>query len=296
MYRYLDEIAARKRLSSSEEYRLAVRVRQGDEQARRSLIEHHLGLVVLLARPYSRRGLPMLDLIAEGNIGLLRAIEKFDPERGCRFSTYAKWWIRQSIELALMSQAGTVRVPVYVARALKQQAKANASGSRARASSVPCAEGSRARASSAPCAEGSRAGASSQCAQEPSSDESLPGAGQFLLHDIREARSARTARHDEPRSLVERLAAPEHEQPDWHLHLAAREKSLETAMLRLKPSEQRVLRARFGLAGEADCTLQSLADELNLSSERVRQIQSEALAKLRRILESEYGVGSDVLL
>ena len=123
--RYLGEIATRKRLTSGEEYRLASRARKGDEAARRALIEHQLGLVVVIARPYRNRGLPLLDLIEEGNMGLLRAMEKFDPERGCRFSTYAKWWIRQSIELALMTQAGTVRVPVHVRRALKRQSKAS---------------------------------------------------------------------------------------------------------------------------------------------------------------------------
>lgn len=259
---YLDEIATRKRLSSSEEYRLAVRVRRGDEEARRCLIEHQLGLVVLIARSFRNRGLPLLDLIAEGNIGLLRAIEKFDPERGCRFSTYAKWWIRQSIDLALMTQAATVRVPVYVTRALKKQSKARAK---------------------APAGD--------------DSPEFLPGLAQFLLHDVRhQTLSNHTARHDEPRTLVERVAAPEHEQPDWHLQVTGRLKYLEAAMSCLKDSEALVLRARFGLAGTADCTLQSIAEQLNLSSERVRQIQTEALGKLRHILETDYGLSVDGLL
>jgi RNA polymerase nonessential primary-like sigma factor len=247
---YLDEIATRKRLTSSEEYRLAVRVRNGDEEARRRLIEHQLGLVVLIARSFRNSGLPLLDLIAEGNIGLIRATGKFDPERGCRFSTYAKWWIRQSIDLALMTQAATVRVPVYVTRALKKQSKAQAA------------------------------------AAAPGSDsrEFLPGAAQLLLHDVRH------------QTHVERVAAPEDEQPDSHLQVAGRLKYLEAAMSRLKESEVLVLRARFGLAGESDCTLQAIAERLNLSSERVRQIQAEALGKLRHILETDYGLSLDRLL
>jgi RNA polymerase nonessential primary-like sigma factor len=251
---YLDEIATRKRLTSSEEYRLAVLVRNGDAAARRRLIEHQLGLVVLIARSFRNSRLPLLDLIAEGNIGLIRATEKFDPERGCRFSTYAKWWIRQSMDLALMTQAATVRLPVYVSRALKKQAKAQASLTRA----------------------GAAAG--------NESPQSSPTGAQFLLHDVRD------------QSHVERVAAPEDEQPDWRLQVTGRLKYLEAAMSHLKESEVLVLRARFGLAGESDCTLQSIAGRLNLSSERVRQIQAEALGKLRHILEADYGLSVEGLL
>ena len=250
---YLDEIATRKRLTSSEEYRLAVRVRDGDEEARRHLIEHQLGLVVLIARSFRNSRLPLLDLIAEGNIGLIRATEKFDPERGCRFSTYAKWWIRQSMDLALMTQAATVRLPVYVSRALKKHSKAQAS---------------RTQTGTAPVND---------------SREFLPGGAQFLLHDVRD-------------QTLERVAAPEDEQPDWHLQVTGRLKYLEAALARLKEAEVLVLRARFGLAGESDCTLQSIAGRLNLSSERVRQIQAEALGKLRQILETDYGLSVEGLL
>ena len=244
---YLCEVATRKRLTSSEEYVLASRAWRGDESARRRLIEHHLGLVVMIARPYRNRGLPLSDLIAEGNLGLLRASEKFDPERGFRFSTYAKWWIRQSIELALTNQAGTVRVPVHVRRALKKQRP-----------------------------KGSHKGA-------------LRDSGQFLLHDVRhQSDSGDGAQLGDSQALVDLVAAPEDEQPEFHLHLSARRKHLETAMLLLKESERRVLQSRFGLADDTDRTLQSVAQQLNLSSERVRQIQAEALIKLRGILQARH--------
>ena len=258
---YLCEVATRKRLTSSEEYVLATRALRGDESARRRLIEHQLGLVVMIARPYRNRGLPLLDLIAEGNLGLLKATEKFDPERGFRFSTYAKWWIRQSIELALMNQAGTVRVPVHVMRALKKQS-----------------------AESHRRPQGSQKGI-------------LRSAAKFLLHDVRHrSHIGDNARHGESPTLVDHVAAPEDEQPEFHLHVTARRKHLEAAMLLLKDTERRVLQSRFGLADDTDCTLHSVAQQLNLSAERVRQIQAEALSKLRGILQADHGTGYELLL
>jgi RNA polymerase nonessential primary-like sigma factor len=121
--RYLAEVSERHRLTSSEEYRLARRAVDGDDDACRQLVEHHLGLVVMMARRYVGRGLPLLDLIEEGNLGLLTAARKFDPELGYRLSTYAKWWIREGIEMALMTQSRVVRVPVHLSRSAKQQAK-----------------------------------------------------------------------------------------------------------------------------------------------------------------------------
>jgi RNA polymerase nonessential primary-like sigma factor len=259
---YLCEVATRKRLTSSEEFVLATRAARGDESARRRLIEHQLGLVVMIARPYRNRGLPLSDLIAEGNLGLLKASEKFDPERGFRFSTYAKWWIRQSIELALTNQAGTVRLPVHVMRALKKQSKA----------------------ATPPHPNGPQEGI-------------LRGAAKFLLHDVRHRYdSGDSAQPEESQMLVDLVAAPEDEQPEAHLQLTARRRHLDAAMLRLKETERRVLQSRFGLADDTDCTLHSVAQQLNLSSERVRQIQAEALSKLRGILQADHGTAFELLL
>jgi RNA polymerase nonessential primary-like sigma factor len=264
--RYLTEIATRKRLSSSEEYCLASSASKGDADARRRLIEHQLGLVVMMARPYRNRGLPLLDLIEEGNIGLMTAIEKFDPERGCRFSTYAKWWIRQSIELALMTQTNVVRIPVHVTRAMKQRSRQHA----------------RAAADSASCEESPRLTASRVAPQRGTAD--------FLLHDVRNRQDSNHGEsHDEPQALIDRVAAPEHEQPDWYLQVTGQRKYLNAAMQQLKDTEQLVLRSRFGLVDDIDCTLQTVAKELNLSTERVRQIQTEALTKLRRLLQADLG-------
>jgi RNA polymerase nonessential primary-like sigma factor len=249
---YLAEVATRRRLSSSEEYRLVSAALRGSTSARQQLIEHHLGLVTMLARRYRNRGLPLLDLIAEGNIGLILAIRKFDPERGFRFSTYAKWWIRQSIELALMTQTRIVRVPVYVTRELRRSSQ-------------------------------------SRRAQAPGS--------KFLLHDVRNQTSIAAEDADsDSGALIAQVAAPEQEQPEWPVHIASSRRQLEKAMRCLKDSERRVLQARFGLQDDATRTLQSIARELQVSSERVRQIQAEALGKLRHILQLENGPGRENLL
>jgi len=249
--RYLEEIATRHRLTSSEEYRLASAVRAGNAVARTKLIEHQLRLVVMMARPYRDKGLPLLDLIEEGNIGLMIAIEKFDPERGHRFSTYAKWWIRQSIELALMTQPRVVHVPVHVTRALKRHARKPA---------------------------------------QPLTGSVLKDATRFLLYEAGTApESPVRSGVSPPESLIDQVPAPEHEQPDWHASQSSQHEELRSALALLNPNERLVIEARFGLPDDETRTLESIAEQLKLSSERVRQIQSEALKKLHGILAARGG-------
>ncbi len=269
---YLTEISRRKRLSSSEEYRLSRAARQGDPAARRQLIEHHLRLVVMLARRYAGRGLPQLDLIEEGNLGLMMAVERFDPEKGCRFSTYAKFWIRQSMELALMTQPGVVHLPVHVSRAMKRHGRQIAAGTRDNLTRP------RKPAESTPSLRG-------QTAFPGAAGEILTREWRYLLYDIRNVRTQ--AERDLPtdRALA-CLAGPEHDRPDWAVLRAGERQELELAMALLKPIEREVLRARFGLADDRIRTLQTIAAELSLSAERVRQIQGEAIGKLRQILST----------
>jgi len=244
--RYLEEIATRRRLTSSEEYRLASAARAGNAVARTTLIEHQLRLVVMMARPYRDKGLPLLDLIEEGNIGLMIAIEKFDPERGHRFSTYAKWWIRQSIELALMTQPRVVHVPVHVTRALKRHARKPA---------------------------------------QPLTGSVLKDAARFLLYEASTAPESPARSGVSPHeSLIDQVPAPEHEQPDWHVSQSSQHEELRSALALLNANERLVIEARFGLPNDDTRTLESIAEQLKLSSERVRQIQSEALKKLHSIL------------
>ena len=227
---YLRELSTRPRLSSSEEYRLASAARRGDTVARQRLIEHQLGLVVLIALRYRRRRLPLLDLIEEGNLGLMTAVEKFDAELGHRFSTYAKWWIRQSIELALMTQDSVVHVPVHVTRALKRAAKSQPSNA-------------------------------------------LPTAAQVIDEDVH--------------TLLENVSGPEQHEPQWHLDQLDERQRLMRALRLLNDKEQQVVRGRYGLEGAPEQTLAQLAAKLRVSSERVRQIQIEAIAKLEQILSAD---------
>lgn len=248
---YLADISTRPRLSSSEEYRLACAMRSGDQRARQRLIEDQLGLVVVIARRYRNRGLPMLDLIAEGNLGLMSAISKFDPERGYRLSTYAKWWVRQAIELALMTQTGIVHVPIYVRRELRRRARNDASVT-------------------------------------PSAIAALDNPARLLLYDVRTQSDAhRDFSEGRVIPVLDTLLAPEHHQPEWSLHLRSRRSCLEKALRKLSDTEQLIIRARFGLDDDEIRTLDSLAQQLNLSCERVRQIQSQALRKLRATLGHE---------
>jgi RNA polymerase nonessential primary-like sigma factor len=222
---YLADIARRRRLTSSEEYRLASAARNGDARARARLIEHHLGLVVLIARHYRRAGMPLLELIAEGNLGLMTALQKFDPERGWRFSTYAKWWIRQSIDLAVMKHSAVVRLPIHVTRALKRQQRQNP--------------------------------------------------------QIAGPTAPRPVGVEHAERVLESITAPEEDEPDWPLHVAGVQKELQAALRSLRHTERLVIQARYGVGGSSIRTLESLARQLHLSSERVRQIQFAALEKLR---------------
>jgi RNA polymerase nonessential primary-like sigma factor len=275
---YLADISTRPRLNSSEEYRLVCAMRNGDQCARQRLIEDQLGLVVVIARRYRNRGLPMLDLIAEGNLGLMTAISKFDPERGCRLSTYAKWWIRQSIELALMTQTGIVHVPIYVRRELQRRSRI---GSGANGSSRTDS-GDNDRSSTDRVDNGARA--------------ALENPARLLLYDVRNQPDLqRDTNGDRATQALDALIAPEDAQPEHSLHLRSRRACLEKALLALNKTEQLIIRARFGLDGGDTRTLDSLARQLGLSCERVRQIQGQALRKLQAVLGGERGAGRELL-
>lgn len=259
---YLNEIGLIPLLDAAGERGLAARVVAGDAEARRQMIEANLRLVVAVARSYVGRGVPLLDLIEEGNLGLIRAVEKFDATRGLRFSTYATWWIRESVQRALMQQR-TVRVPVHVLRELAQAL-------RARRELVLALE------------------------RQPTQDE-LATALNKSVSDVaalfcvtEEIRSLDAPMSDaDDRALVEQLAAETS-------HAGASRELVELAdvrlpgwLARLTPRQRLVVERRYGLAGHAAQTLAEIAAELGLTRERVRQIQVEALVRLRRIGEAE---------
>ncbi len=262
---YLCQVAQVRRLSSSEEYSLAKRVRACDEGARNALVEANLGLVVMLARRYQRPGVQLLDLIAEGNFGLMAATRGFDPELGFRFPTYAKWAVRQAIERAL-PRLMTVR-QTHLKRCAADSANtdalsANASGVSGAASDADAQE---ADASFAAPPDGQASGAT----EPQTSDNAYFTAQQSGVSD------------EEALAL---LAAPEDQEPPSAAQVLQRNGSLMRAMACLNERERTVINERFALDGYQAATLDQLAQRLQISIERVRQIECAAVKKLAVLL------------
>ncbi len=268
---YLNEIGAKPLFTPEEEYSWACLARQGDFVARQKMIEHNLRLVVNIAKHYLNRGIPLLDLIEEGNLGLIHAIEKFDPERGFRFSTYATWWIRQSIERAIMNQSRTIRLPVHVVKEINLILRAFRH--------LEMANGKETRL------------------------EQIAHLIDRSVDDVRRAISLN--------EHIASLDAPLEIDPDHTIADAiADENALDPEELlqstevgslvnqwvdQLTDKQRRVLERRYGLGGAEISTLEEVAAELNLTRERVRQIQIEALDQLRRVIKRG-GVTRDNLI
>jgi len=263
---YLREIRKAPLFTPQEEFAMATRARQGDFKARQLMIERNLRLVVSIAKNYLGRGLPMTDLIEEGNLGLMHAIEKFEPERGFRFSTYSSWWIRQHIERAIMHQARLVRLPVHVTRELNQVLKA-------RRSLEAAFEGDGDRRASAE----DIATAIGRSAQEV--------AALLKLAEIPTSLDAPLDWRDGgngSESMLDRVVDDSAVDP-MTLTLSNEVGSLlELGLGELNEREREVLAGRYGLRDREAETLEVLAARLDLTRERIRQIQQEALAKLRR--------------
>ncbi len=265
---YLREIRRAPLLTPQQEFETATRARQGDFEARQAMIEHNLRLVVSIAKNYLGRGLPMPDLIEEGNLGLMHAIGKFEPERGFRFSTYASWWIRQSIERAIMHQARLVRLPVHVVRELNQVLKAR----RALEARMPDGTESerQVRVEDVAAAVGrpvQEVADLLRFAEQPASLDApldrhpTDGSSESLLDSVADDGAS------DPMSLtlsneVDRLLAH--------------------GLDELNDREREVLAGRYGLRDREPETLEVLAERLGLTRERIRQIQQEALLKLKR--------------
>lgn len=265
---YLREIRRAPLLTPQQEYETAMRARQGDFEARQAMIEHNLRLVVSIAKNYLGRGLPMPDLIEEGNLGLMHAIGKFEPERGFRFSTYASWWIRQSIERAIMHQARLVRLPVHVVRELNQVLKARR---QLESQSAGGLDGER------PVRVEDIAGLLGRPVQEVS--ELLRFAEQPTSLD---APIERHPSEGNSESVLDSVADDGASDP-MSLTLSNEvERLLEHGLDELNDREREVLAGRYGLRDREPETLEVLAERLGLTRERIRQIQQEALLKLKR--------------
>jgi RNA polymerase nonessential primary-like sigma factor len=266
---YLKEIGFSALLTAEEEVYFARKARKGNEAARKRMIESNLRLVVKIARRYMNRGLALLDLIEEGNLGLIRAVEKFDPERGFRFSTYATWWIRQTIERAIMNQTRTIRLPVHVLKEINIYLRA-------------------ARY------------LSQKMDHEPTPEE----VATLLDKPIEDVKAMlglneRISSVDAPldadpdRSLLdaiadERTPDPEKIMQDEDLHAQIR-----AWLNELNDKQREVVERRFGLNGREISTLEEVGADIGVTRERVRQIQVEALRRLRVMLEkSGYSIDS----
>jgi RNA polymerase nonessential primary-like sigma factor len=277
---YLREIRRAPLLTPQEEFDTASRARQGDFSARQTMIEHNLRLVVSIAKNYLGRGLPMTDLIEEGNLGLMHAIGKFEPERGFRFSTYASWWIRQNIERSIMHQARLVRLPVHIVRELNQVLKARraleAAASHSEAGDKPVRIEDIAAAVGRPAREVSEL---LKFAELPTSldapvDRHQPDSGaESVLDGVADDGAT------DPMSLT---LSNEVEQ------------LLNHGLDELNDREREVLAGRYGLRDREPETLEVLAERLGLTRERIRQIQQEALLKLKRRM-LRHGVDRDSL-
>ncbi|WP_116474304.1 RNA polymerase sigma factor RpoS [Zobellella maritima] len=267
---YLGEIGFSPLLTAEEEVHYARRALRGDLAARKRMIESNLRLVVKISRRYNNRGLALLDLIEEGNLGLIRAVEKFDPERGFRFSTYATWWIRQTIERAIMNQTRTIRLPIHVVKELNVYLR-TARELAHRLDHEPTAE-EIADALDKSVEDVSRMLKLNE--KISSVDMPIGGDGDKALLDV---------------ITDERDTDPESETQDDDMRL-----SLVHWLEELNPKQREVLARRFGLLGYEASTLEDVGREIGLTRERVRQIQVEALRRLKDIL-TQQGLSIDTL-
>jgi RNA polymerase nonessential primary-like sigma factor len=275
---YLREIRRAPLLTPEEELETATRARQGDFTARQAMIEHNLRLVVSIAKNYLGRGLPMPDLIEEGNLGLMHSISKFEPERGFRFSTYASWWVRQSIERAIMHQARLVRLPVHIVRELNQVLKARRALEAASASGdnheAPVRVEDVAAAVGRPVHEVS---ALLRYAEQPTSLD---------------APLDRHAGEGNAESVMDGVADDGGSDPIALTLNHEVELLLRHGLDELNAREREVVAGRYGLGDREPETLEVLAERLGLTRERIRQIQQEALLKLKRRMARD-GVNRD---
>lgn len=260
---YLNEIGISKLLTAEEEVYFARLAQKGDQAARQRMIESNLRLVVKIARRYMNRGLALLDLIEEGNLGLIRAVEKFDPERGFRFSTYATWWIRQTIERAIMNQTRTIRLPIHVVKEINVYLRA----ARKLAQTLD---------------------------HEPSSEE----IADLLDKPIDEVKrmlglNERVTSVDTPfgkdadKPLLDTIADEKSMDPTVGIQNDGLNANLDRWLSKLNDKQREVVERRFGLHGYENSTLEQVANELGVTRERVRQIQMDALRRLRDILERD---------
>ncbi|MBL4900769.1 MAG: RNA polymerase sigma factor RpoS [Colwellia sp.] len=260
---YLSEIGFSPLLSAEEEVYFSRLALKGDEASRKRMIVSNLRLVVKIARRYNNRGLPLLDLIEEGNLGLIRAVEKFDPERGFRFSTYATWWIRQTIERAIMNQTRTIRLPIHVVKELNIYLRTSRK-------------------------------LVQQLDHEPTAEDiasslerPVANVNKILRLNDRIISVDTPFTGDSDKALLDIIADEKNDGPEGDLQSEDMSNNIVSWLNELNSKQREVLARRFGLMGYEAATLEDVGREIGLTRERVRQIQVEALKRLRDILSQQ---------
>jgi len=258
---YLREIGQVKLLTPQEEIDLAARIKKGDKKAREQMIKANLRLVVKIARDYEGIGLPLLDLISEGNIGLMKAVERFDPAKGGKLSTYGSWWIKQSIKRALANQSKTIRLPVHLVDKI----------SRMRRTAMRLQE---------------------ELGREPTDEElgeemgiSAARVAQMRMAAVRPASLDAPIGDEDSNNFAEVVQDEAADTPYEQLEEKTVTRMLQEMVKTLDPREATILRARFGLDGGSHKTLEEVGEKFGVTRERVRQIQNIALRKLRKMIE-----------
>ena len=263
---YLKEIGEVALLTFDEEVALAARIKRGDEEARNQLIRANLRLVVRIAREYEGYGLPLLDLINEGNIGLIRAVDKFDPSKGAKFSTYSSWWIKQSIRRSLSNQSKTIRLPIHMVDKLAKMRRASAK-------------------------------LQDILGREATDDELADELGKTEREIAFMKRvGAQTVSLDEPMNtndslrLEEKVADERADDPSQAMAFQASLKLLSQSLTKLNARESEILRHRFGLDGEKEKTLEEVGVKFGVTRERIRQLQNMALKRLRKMMGKKHDI------
>ncbi len=267
---YLSEIGFSPLLSAEEEVHYSRMALRGEEAGRKRMIESNLRLVVKISRRYLNRGLALLDLIEEGNLGLMRAVEKFDPERGFRFSTYATWWIRQTIERAIMNQTRTIRLPIHVVKEINVYLRAARHLTQSLDHEPSCEE-------------------IAEMLDKPVADvERMMGLNERVTSvDVPLGREGE-------KTLIDAIPDENNLDPSDLLQNADVHANIDAWLAKLSDKQREVVERRFGLHGYDISTLEQVGEQIGVTRERVRQIQIEALKRLREIMEDQ-GYSSDVI-